>query len=182
MLGNGRKTLDNVNSIASQGQKTLDSVNSAVSPFVGADGKANPLGGIMNYLGMGGQGGQGGGIGSQISSFVQNNPEMLTRGLLGALGVGGGYMLGGRGGAAMGGIGLPMMHYLAQQYGGLPATMQPPTTNPAERQAIQEKERENTLVDKQTFNPVVEKNPAAAWENEIARQQMQQQTGGMLAR
>jgi hypothetical protein len=170
-----QKRMAALDNLINSGQQTMSNVNSAVSPFVGADGKANPLGGVMSYLGLGGQGGQGGGIGSQISSFVQNNPEMLTRGLLGALGVGGGYMLGGRGGAAMGGIGLPMMHYLAQQYGGLPATTQPPTTNPAERQAIQEKERENTLVDKQTFNPVVEENPAATWENEIARQQQQQQ-------
>ena len=167
-----QKRMAALDSLINSGQQTMSNVNSAVSPFVGSDGKANPLGGIMSYLGLGGQ---GGGIGSQIGSFVQNNPEMLTRGLLGALGIGGGYMLGGRGGAAMGGIGLPMLHYLAQQYGGLPATMQPPTVNPAERQAIQEKERENSLVDKQTFNPVVDENPAATWENEIARQQQQQQ-------
>lgn len=97
-----------------QGQQTLSNVNSAVSPFVGQGGQSNLLGGMMSSLGLGGEGS----LGSRISGFMKENPEMATRGLLSLLGAGGGYMAGGGQGAALGGLSLPLMHYLAQQYGG----------------------------------------------------------------
>lgn len=143
-----------------QGQQTLSNVNSAVSPFVGQGGQSNLLGGMMNTLGLGGEGS----LGSRISGFMKENPEMATRGLLGLLGAGGGYMAGGGQGAALGGLSLPLMHYLAQQYGGgMP-------------DYFGSNARDDGISDEDNAAPAVTPQAQAAvvpQENEIQRQQQQ---------
>jgi hypothetical protein len=76
-------------------------VDALARPFVGEDGKPNWLQGLLQSSGSAGQ-------------FFQNNKDWLVPSLIGGLGVGGGYMLGGGTGAALGGIGLPLLYALFQ--------------------------------------------------------------------
>lgn len=163
MMGRGHAMLD-------QGQRTFANVNSAVAPFVGQNGQSNILGGLMSTLGLGGEGGPSlGGLGSQLGGFLRENPEMAARGLLGLLGAGGGYMAGGGRGAALGGLSLPLMHYLAQQYGGeMPDYLSQFTNNP---QIAANRAQDDAAIAAQQQQPAA---PVAPQENEIQRQQQQQ--------
>jgi hypothetical protein len=50
-----------------------------------------------------------------LGQYAQDNQHWLAPAALGLAGAGGGYMLGGREGALLGGLSLPMLHMLAQQ-------------------------------------------------------------------
>jgi hypothetical protein len=101
-------------------------VNALTRPFIGEDGKPNWLQGLLQSSGSAGQ-------------FFQNNKNWLIPSLISGLGLGGGYMLGGGTGAALGGIGLPLLYALFQNrdqlgLGGSPSAARqttPPTTAPA---------------------------------------------------
>jgi hypothetical protein len=149
-------------------------VNASLAPVQSAADKANGL----------------------FSGFTGENRDWLVPLLLGGLGAGGGYMLGGGAGAALGGIGLPLIQMLMKNPQLLssmlngqqapppvaPAAAQPEasaapvTPNVPQQQAAQQQAQEDSEVQRQLQEPVAPVNDqqTEAPENEIVRQQAQQ--------
>lgn len=109
-IQNRLKNLDNAvnegRNLFAQGRNTLTNVDNIAKPFTGENGQPNIIGGLLNTLGLGG---------GQTGQFLQDNQHWLIPALLGGLGMGGGYMMGGGTGATIGGIGLPLVHALLSQ-------------------------------------------------------------------
>jgi 8-oxo-dGTP pyrophosphatase MutT (NUDIX family) len=100
LLGQGRDMVSRGNSLMDQGQQALGNVNGL---FGGGQGGGQGGGGLAGLLGAGGQ----------LGEFWGQNKNWLMPLLLGGGGAALGYGLGGGTGAAMGGVGLPLLHYLA---------------------------------------------------------------------
>jgi hypothetical protein len=169
-------------------QQLIEKGNEAVAGVNKATGKANNMmeGGIGGMLGgEGGWGGilsglasgEGGGLAGDIGGYLKQNPWLLPL-LLSGLGAGGGYMMGGKGGAALGGIGAPLLYALATgQLGNKPGeggTGQ----NAAATAAIRNQAQEDAKVsDQLKDNSVTVPEGEEATKNEIQRQQEQQAAG-----
>ena len=103
----------------------------------------NSLGGVGDWLGGllgGGQGGQDGQGGFDLGQYVSQNRNWLLPLLLAGGGAATGGLLGDRGGAMLGGLGLPLLYMLAsgQLSGGGQAQAAPPPSDTAPQSSDQD--------------------------------------------
>lgn len=167
-------------------ETAIDDIKTNVNNQISNYSPQNLLGNIFG----GGKGGQGG----QFGNVIQ---QLLPYLLLGGLGAGGGYALGGGSGATMGGLGLPLAYLLMQnpqwlsaiglggaaQGGAVPAA--PPVAPTATQAAQQQQRQDDAKVRQDLARPGVaptapqqaspEAQQAAALEQQDANEQQAQQ-------
>jgi len=178
-----QSTLKKLNDTQQQVQQVADKVNRFAAPFQDDKGQLDLMGGIRRQLGLG-EGGTGFGA---VGDYLRQNPQLTSAGLMSLLGMGTGYLAGGARGAALGGLSVPLLHYLAQsQFGGAAApavagTNQAaaPTAAPATPGVGEfDKNKENEIVQQQLANPEVSQNmpldATSPWDEELMQQETNQ--------
>jgi hypothetical protein len=155
-----QSTLKKLNATQQQVQQVADKVNRFAAPFQGNNGQLDLMGGIRRQLGLG-EGGTGFGA---VGDYLRQNPQLASAGLMSLLGMGTGYLAGGARGAAMGGLSVPLLHYLAQSQFGGAAAPAVAGTNQAPAPAAApvapgvgefDKNKENEIVQQQLANPEI---------------------------
>ena len=154
---------------ASEGVKDMSGkvtgVTDKVNDLLGGGGPDGEGGWWQNILGS------FGGVGTGVVNFVTENPWLQKLLLPALLGVGGGYALGGRSGAMLGGVGLTTLAALLSNHEGGPGSDE---QNSESDQRTNEK-TDAAIADRIQSGNIAEVPDTESQQNEIQRQREQQQ-------